>query len=1083
MDKSSTDKRRFEAMKKPRFLKSTKNLFGISKITTGVLITALLISLFLVRTSTITGGQKAKSFADTCRPLLEKEQFDEIVKRLLTTADGPGADESIEALGEVLAVSMPYAEGVLNAFSNQDSVEAATLEAELLLQIAQGQKDAGGWLRWMNEGKKETQDGSDLVSVDWIGQKGVALLDHKDPFVRGFAEWAIAVRVGIENSRSLSVWPNKDTPQWYCQWRDALTPEFLLECDYVRQGAAVDVHRGSDNLLVSAKKIVDRARRISQQIDAKSSNDVKKKTRQSLSRLEKGYETLVEKARKNSADLTEQRKAWLALRHIARQVVLAAPDLDFEKIVFATRHAFHDGPNITAGAKSYIIKPGGDIFEKTGFNPGFGTRPLIDSKLPAGHMRGMELHWDADRIVFAYAEQPRYYEETLVESDQGFDDKVHGASDPSHIYEIGTNGNRLRKITDHKFNSDIEPAYLPDGDIIFCSDRSNYGSQCSGNFKQNKKIVNFYRTSLDGTGLRPLHNNKDFDRYPHVMENGLVVYTRWEYQERHLYQTHNVWTTRPDGTMTNAIYKEHINTGPMALRDPRQIPGEHKLVAIACGHHEYAQGAVTLIDYQVGVNDSSAMRIVTQSISPREGGIGEGKTVDDGGVEDDGGLYQQPYPLSEKSFLVSYSYHLPRTSPNPNNFGIYYIDVYGNKELIHRDPVLSSVYPIPLKKRPHPHVIPDSVKNDQLYASGYVADVYVGLEGVQRGTVKYLRISNRTEQPTFQTGDTVVNFNHLHYVPDGSWAHALGVWTWTPGRVIGVVPVEEDGSAYFKVPVNLPVYFHALDKNFMEIRRMRTFVSFQPGEIRGCDGCHETRNQAPPMQLFKPVAVQRAPSQPVPPSWGDTILPDFERHIQPIFTRHCADCHGQKEPAGGLEFTARKVDGYNQSYRTMFGLAPDVPTPVWSKDAHLWLYPESKPFVDKAMLTKMSKNQYPGQLISLSDRFSDASITQPKEFGSFQSKLITTLLKEPHKEKVQLSQDEWIDLVTWVDLNAPYWGSYLDKDPLRQGQRPKRVFVEYPAPFKSPAGSCKIVETEDLPSLDAGQGDSQTISFKLENKN
>ena len=74
--------------------------------------------------------------------------------------------------------------------------------------------------------------------------------------------------------------------------------------------------------------------------------------------------------------------------------------------------------------------------------------------------------------------------------------------------------------------------------------------------------------------------------------------------------------------------------------------------------------------------------------------------------------------------------------------------------------------------------------------------------------------------------------------------------------MIGTVPLEADGSAYFKVPVDQAVYFQLLDENQMELRRMRSFISFQPGEQRACVGCHETKAVAPPDE---PVPRGHAP--------------------------------------------------------------------------------------------------------------------------------------------------------------------------------------------------------------------------------
>jgi hypothetical protein len=46
-----------------------------------------------------------------------------------------------------------------------------------------------------------------------------------------------------------------------------------------------------------------------------------------------------------------------------------------------------------------------------------------------------------------------------------------------------------------------------------------------------------------------------------------------------------------------------------------------------------------------------------------------------------------------------------------------------------------------------------------------------------------------------------------------------------------------------------------------------------------------------------------------------------------------------------------------------------------------------------------------------------------------------------------MSEQDWIDFVTWVDLNAPYWGSFVDKEPLRDDGPPERIKFTFPKPF------------------------------------
>lgn len=1006
--------------------------------------TAFLVSIFMAvnpakKEGPLNIAELSVKFEDQKKLIDATDQLKKIYQEGF---DYKQVDELIENLTNEEVTAYDITKSIIKHLSGSDDYLSTNLQIEMLLWLSQSEKS---YVVGRNRNGVVKGSYKDLADIEEMGKIAMNWIYNDDPFIRGMAEWAISIRINMMNNFSTKNWPEEGEkgPEWFYVWKDLLQTEFVLESDYVRQAVRLGVHRNRESLIENARKIVERSTAISDKIVLSGNSKAVSTTARNINKLKEIGEMM-----KKEEDLKECRKLWIAMRKVSRDVFMANPDIDFEDIIFAYRHTFHSGGNITNGGKSYHIKPGGDIYLKKGFSPTGRLQPLIGDKLEPGHMQGMDLWYDADKLVFSYAEQPDYFKEVMYESDQGFDDFPNGLSGPALLYEIDLRTGKLLQLTDHPYNCDVEPTYLPNGELIFSSTRSNFSSQCSGNFFQDKKITNLYKMSGDGSNIRALSNNKDFDRYARVMNDGQVIYTRWEYQERHLWQTHNLWTARPDGSYQEAIFKQHNNHGPMSLRDARAIPNSNKLVAIGAGHHEWAQGAVFLIDYQKGTNESDGFRNVTPKIAPREGGLGNKKTIEQGGVIDNGGLYQQPFPLSEETFMVAYSYHMHERAYNAKNFALYFIDVYGNKELIHRDPILSAAYPVAVKPRPKPPVIADMANTEADHATVYMTDIYEGVPEFKDGQVKYIRIGHHTEWPFEQTGERVVDYNHLHYTPSGSWSRSVGMWTWSPARVIGTVPVEEDGSAYFKVPANIPVYFQALDENYLELRRMRSFITFQPGEVRGCTGCHESRDESPVALTQLPKALAEAPDVPVPPSWGETSLPDFELHIQPIFSKNCAPCHNENNMQAGLDFSDRIVDEYYQSYRTLFGLAPEDETPVWQVDTRELIFPGHKnPKFDKESLRAMEKNEYPGQLISIANRFSDNSVSKVREFGSAESKLIHAMMDDYHQQHAKLNNQEWIDLVTWIDLNAPYWGSFFDKEPARHGERPEKVFVKYPEMF------------------------------------
>jgi len=224
---------------------------------------------------------------------------------------------------------------------------------------------------------------------------------------------------------------------------------------------------------------------------------------------------------------------------------------------------------------------------------------------------------------------------------------------PMHLYEIDLETRRITRRTNHADWSDFEPTYCADGRIVFVSDRAGRAPQC-GSFRYDMTATNLFVISADGNRIAHLTDNKDYDRYPHSLDNGLISYTHWEYQERHFMEVHSIWTVRPDGTMADALYKHHM-PAPLALRDTRSVPGSNRLISIATGHHTFAYGPVVLVDPSHGTNAVSGLSIVTPGVRPQEGAMA-GRVVPGGGVPDRGGLYRTPWALAHQP-------HVPQPPP------------------------------------------------------------------------------------------------------------------------------------------------------------------------------------------------------------------------------------------------------------------------------------------------------------------------------------------------------------------------------------------------------------------------------------
>ena len=670
-----------------------------------------------------------------------------------------------------------------------------------------------------------------------------------------------------------------------------------------------------------------------------------------------------------------QKEIYLKTRWAMRRLAFSNPLLGFRELLFCKRFAQETYPDICLNHMPWVSRPGGDLCVVTLAGPEGEPRPraLLSGALGPGHVHGMDLRWDATRVVFGYAKSKSNEPVKDFPGRLGHQHRLD--NEPTHIFEIGVDGKNLRQLTDHRLWSDLDPTYLPNGEIAMVSERCGASLQCN-EMDKDETSCNLYAMQPDGSRIRRLSVSKDGDYLPHCLDDGTIGYTRWEYEQRGWANIQSLWTVRPDGTGADAGFKQHLND-PWALEDFRSIPGTNskKLVAIAAGHHTLAAGPVVIITPSEGMNDSRAIRIVTPGVHPPEGGM-SGSPVDEGGVADRGGFYMTPWPLSRKYFLASYSYSPAQTERA--GYGIYLIDVFGSKELLYRDGGISCFVPIPLRPRPRPPVLADATDPSKDFAVCSLAAAAFGMPGVEPGRARYLRILQGIQWPYDQ------KHGGQRYEPD-----AKGAENWNPTRVIGTVSLEADGSAHFKVPVDQAVYFQLLDADHMELRRMRSFISFQPGEQRACVGCHETRAVAPPDGRF-PSAMLHDPVDPAPPPWGTSAM-SFLRDIQPIFDRHCTSCHTGMKPAGGLDFsgglTSRNGRTRNVAYDTIF--------------AH--------------------------NLVARSNVNDDARITMPLAFGSHKSKLIELLRKSPRWN--QLSSDERLRLVTWVDLNGPYHDRFINKRP------------------------------------------------------
>ncbi len=531
-----------------------------------------------------------------------------------------------------------------------------------------------------------------------------------------------------------------------------------------------------------------------------------------------------------------------------------------------------------------------------------------------------DLSFDGRRIVFGCRRAP----------DQAF-----------RLYEVGVDGQGLRQLTSdppeeaerlasygltpgvnelgpyRKHTDDFHPCYLPDGGICFASSRCERGVLCD--VGDNLSVNVLYRMDGDGGNLTVLSNGALSESTPALMNDGRILYTRWEYVDKGVIAAQDLWAMRPDGSASCEVYGGHHEFPPVLIHG-QAIPGrQNQFVCTATMHHPFAVGPILKIDTSRDIRTLAPIRNLTPdtglSIEGEPGfPVGECYTHLRNGAwvnDNRGPLFCDPYPLSDKFFLVACNPDQPWN--HETAYGMWLIDEFGNRVRIYQAPDISCWQPVPLQPRPIPPVLPPvAARGDDRplitdhrspttdhrppsppSATLVLSDVYDGLSGVQPDEIRYLRIWEQVPRPwtahRFWPDDATLGQNAV-----------ISMYAHIYVKVLhGVVPVEADGSAHFVVPADKNIFLQALDKDFMEVQRMRTFVNLRPGESRSCIGCHEPRNQTPSRGV--PLALLRAPDVPAPQP-GETVPRPlyYPTDIQPILDQHCVRCHGREKTEGEL---------------------------------------------------------------------------------------------------------------------------------------------------------------------------------------
>ena len=688
---------------------------------------------------------------------------------------------------------------------------------------------------------------------------------------------------------------------------------------------------------------------------------------------------------------TPQRAELLqAACSLRRKVAFANPLLDFDKILFIKRH-FCPNAETTGNhmCDQYFgfnaIRGGGLFVLENPFSDKPTTRNVLEKSVcENGRYKGRtltskdgflapELSYDGKEVLFSCTEIADNEADRKRYAGVGFENNTY------KIFHVKLDGSTLTQLTDGTWN-EFDPCYLPSGRIIFISERRGGFGRCHG-----RPVPSFTLHSMnqDGSDIVTLSPHETNEWQPSVNNDGMVVYTRWDYVDRGFSQAHHAWTTTPDGRDPRAIhgnFSPNMGARPQFEISMRSIPGSHKYMGTAACHHGQAYGSIILVDPLMP--DDNAMAPVKR-MTPEQG-FPEAEI----GTHGPPANYAAPYPLSEHFYLCVYDKDSRSDAGIANNYGIYLMDAFGNKELLYRDDEISCLDPIPVKPRPLPPVIPHLTAVGKPLAPGAKFVPPDPKTIPDFGTVGVMNVYNSIYPMTEQPKITALRIIQLlpKTTPIAN-SPRIGFGDQKSARmVLGTVPVEADGSAYFKLPVDKPVYFQALAADGVAVQSMRSATYVHPGETLTCLGCHNSPTSGYGSGNSQATALHRQPSAIQPDVDGSKPF-SFPILVQPVLDKNCVECHIKQSAQGkkcpDLSRGTNPASGeFYPSYNSLRSF-----TFFW----------------DNAV-------------------FDGEPDSKPGQIGARRSKLYQMLVKGHHD--LHLSKEDMHRLTLWMDCNSDFYGSY-----------------------------------------------------------
>jgi hypothetical protein len=501
------------------------------------------------------------------------------------------------------------------------------------------------------------------------------------------------------------------------------------------------------------------------------------------------------------------------------------------------------------------FSPGGNLYSLIPASPDGKLTNLTN--LTDGDVADPEISYDGMKVLFS------------MQKSRG---------DSYNIFEMNIDGTNLRQITNDRYD-DHDPTYMPNGKILFTSNRTQYVDE------YNKRIAEVMHVmDADGSNIERVSFNMSDDFDPFVKADGRIIFTRWDHHGT--VNRFPLFFTNPDGHGSFTFFSPHSNA---MFFHPREMP-DGSVISIRSDEVNGDEGPIVLIkDFSTAgepMPDGAVVNL-TPHISMSE--------------PFETGAFKYPHALPDGRIIAAFS---PRfgTFVDSNDviidevepdFGLYTMDSNGkNLTLLYNDPDMNELDAVVVVPRSIPPVIPSQLNKTETTGILTVESVY-------------FRQSGDGQEIPDQRIQEAKNVMVIEAIPRSTGDRdEIGVTEFEQKRILGVAPIQADGSFSIEVPANTPFSFNVLDSLGRSIVSKRNWVTVRPGEhFEKCSGCHGPRgeNSGNP----NPIAATLPPANLEVPE-DQRVRVRFGAELEPIIAAKCESCHVGLNPAAGLDLSLSK---------------------------------------------------------------------------------------------------------------------------------------------------------------------------------